>query len=110
MLYCSQKENNKIKENGDMEKRKKIIYDAIVSVSQGETDFHEGFDWLFAFMARNPESETVKDFINYHIFEQGSPLTDDGEPCFTYLINKEFITLDWVEENEIDDFLAQTGD
>jgi hypothetical protein len=93
-----------------MEKRKKIIYNAIVSVSQGDTDFHEWFDWLFAFMARNPESETVKDFINYHIFEQGSPLTDDGEPCFTYLIGKEFDLADWVEENEIDNFLAQAGD
>ena len=92
-----------------MEKRKKI-YNAIVSVSQGDTDFHEGFDWLFAFMAKNPESETVKDFINYHIFEQGSPLTDDGEPCFPYLIGKEFDLADWVEENEINDFLAQAGD
>jgi hypothetical protein len=92
-----------------MEKRKKI-YNAIVSVSQGDTDFHEGFDRLFHFMAKNPKSETVKDFINYHIFEQDSPLTDDGEPCFTYLINKAFAIEDWVEENEIDDFLAQTGD
>ena len=93
-----------------MEKRKKIIYDAIVSVSQGDTDFHEGFDWLFHFMARNPESETAQNFISYHIFEQNSPLTDDGEPCFTYLIGKEFIPADWVEENEINDFLSQIGD
>jgi len=114
VILYSEKNNKNNKGGKNMNNRpfpeRKNIYDAIVSVSQGDTDFQEGFDWLFYFMAKNPESETTKNFISYHIVEQNSPLTDDGEPCFTYLINKEFILEDWVEENEIDDFLSQAGD
>jgi len=77
------------------------IYEEICMVSCGVTDFEAGFDRLFEFMAENPDSETTKGFIEYHIDVMQAPKTDDGRPEFTYLIGKSFVPEEWVSGGDM---------
>jgi uncharacterized membrane-anchored protein YjiN (DUF445 family) len=79
------------------------VFESIVKIAQGNTDFESGFDRLFGFIAENPESRTTKDFINYHIIEMNSPASESG-PDFTYLIGKEFVAEHWINEDDLDKF------
>ena len=85
-------------------KEEKTVLKGIMKVAQETTDFESGFDCLFGFMAENPESSTTRNFISYHVDEMNFPVTENGEPDFTYLIGKEFIAEHWVNEEDLDKF------
>ncbi len=89
----------KIEENFETEREG--ILRAIKKVARGDTDFYEGFEKLFRFMAANPGSETTDMFLDFHITDKNSPLDDNGKPCFTYLIGEYFITDEWVDEEDM---------
>jgi len=80
------------------------VYKAICYVSKSNTDFDIGFDYLFEFMSKNPNSETTKRFIEYYIEEMHAPKTHDGRPEFTYLIGKDFVSEHWVSEEDMNEF------
>lgn len=86
------------------------IFESIVKIARGNTDFESGFDCLFGFMAKNPESETTKRFIEYHIEEKNNPKTPKGDADFTYLIGKEFIAEHWINEDDMDKFQKFKGE
>lgn len=89
-----------------MTKEKKKVFEGIMKVAQETTDFDIEFDWLFGFMAENPESQTTKDFIDFHINEMNSPVLENGEPEFTYLIGKEFIIKHWINIEDMPAYKA----
>lgn len=89
-----------------MTKEEQKILEGIMKVATEVTDFDVEFDWLFGFMAENPESQTTKDFIDFHITEMNSPKLENGEPTFTYLIGKEFIHNHWVNIEDMPAFRA----
>lgn len=84
----------------------KMVLEGIIKVAQENTDFESGFDYLFGFMAENPNSATTESFISYHIDEMNSPVASTGEPEFTYLIGREFIAEHWVSEEDTEAFTA----
>jgi hypothetical protein len=88
-----------------MEKVINGVYEAICSVANTNTDFDIGFDFLFEFMSENPESETTKGFIGYHIEEMRDPRLPDGKPEFSYLIGKDFIAEHWISEKDMKKFI-----
>jgi len=87
-------------------KVEEMVLKGIAKIAQhGNTDFESGFDRLFEFMAENPERQTTKNFISFHIFDMDSPMLEDGDPDFTYLIGRNFIAEEWVHEEDMKDFL-----
>lgn len=82
------------------------IYEAIVAVSRGTTNFDTGFDYLFGFMAKNPDARTTEKFIDYHVIDMASPSLNDGTPEFTYLIGQKFEAKQWVDPEDIEAFQA----
>lgn len=80
------------------------VFESIVKIAQGNTDFDIGFDNLFRFMAKNPDSATTRGFIEYHRVEMNDPKTPKGDADFTYLIGKEFIAEHWVAAEDLDKF------
>lgn len=80
------------------------VFESIVKIAQGNTDFDIGFDNLFRFMAKNPDSATTRGFIEYHRVEMNDPKTPKGDADFTYLIGKEFVAEHWVNEDGMDKF------
>ena len=81
------------------------IYEEICMVSCGVTDFVAGFDRLFEFMAENPDSNTTRRFIDYHLLEMGDPRDSNGKPLFTYLIGRRFFVYDWVSKEDLQEFI-----
>jgi len=80
------------------------LLEQIRQVANGQTDFDIGFDNLFRFMAKNPDSATTRGFIEYHRVEMNDPKTPKGDADFTYLIGKDFIAEHWVDEEDLDKF------
>ena len=85
-------------------REEKMVLENIMKVAQENTDFDIGFDNLFRFMAKNPDSATTLGFIEYHRVEMNDPKTPKGDADFTYLIGKEFITEHWVTAEDLDKF------
>ena len=84
-----------------MKNTKKWLLNQITQVANSDTNFEKGFDVLFRFMAKNPESETTQRFIDYHILEKNNPKTPKGEADFTYLIGKRFDPDEWVADEDV---------
>ena len=80
------------------------VYEVICEVAKSNTDFDIGFNHLFGFMAENPNFETTKRFIEYHIEEMHAPKLSNGKFEFTYLIGRVFVVYHWVSEEDIDKF------
>lgn len=92
-------------ENGSAPKtEEQIVLGSIFGIWEG-SDFDLGFDVMLEFISKNPESETAKSFLDYHIREMDSPLCSDGKtPCFTYLIGKKFIPEEWIAPEDMEGF------
>ena len=82
------------------EDEQRQVFEKITRVARGNTDFEIGFDNLFGFMTEKPDSQTTKNFIDYHIAEQNFPSD------FTYLIGKEFVAEDWISIEDMPAFKA----
>src|SRR5690606_24842981 len=78
------------------------LLEQIRQVANDQTDFDIGFNNLFRFMAKNPDSATTRGFIEYHRVEMNDPKTPKGDADFTYLIGKEFIAEHWVAAEDLD--------
>lgn len=86
-------------------KVEEMVLEGIAKIARdGNTDFESGFDRLFEFMAENPERQTTKNFISFHIVEMNSPVLEDGTPDFTYLVGEKFVAEDWVNEDDMEAF------
>jgi hypothetical protein len=85
-------------------KKGKRVLKGITKVAQETTDFDIGFDNLFQFMVKNPDSATTRGFIEYHRVEMNDPKTPKGDADFTYLIGKEFIAEHWINQDDMEKF------
>src|SRR5690554_4210917 len=86
---------------------KKEFFTTVKEISRKNTDFREGFDRLFQFIAENPDSLTASLFFDYWV-ESGEPLTAEGKPCLTYLIGRNFHFHEWVSGEDLTAFLNFT--
>jgi hypothetical protein len=85
-------------------REEKMVLESIMKVAQENTDFDIGFDNLFRFMAKNPDSATTRGFIEYHRVEMNDPKTPKGDADFTYLIGMGSIDENWVAAEDLDKF------
>lgn len=86
---------------------KHAILEAIKNVASSQTDFEIGFDNLFQFLAKYPNSETTQSFISWWL--EQPEYGDDGWPSFTSLINQKFELLEWVAKKDIKQFTIETA-
>jgi len=88
----------------------KQVLEAICEIASWKnTDFDEGFDVLFGFMATHPDSKTTRQFIEYHLeiaynVNRDRAVLDDGSPSFVYLIGRNFRPHEWVADEDMEAF------